>query len=94
MKELAMLSIAAVVVLTLLWAWKKPGSRGQETRVKELRQNLRVKALYDEAKIDRLIKFEQDERAPKGQKPGELDTLLNAAIERWERDKNSAASLY
>lgn len=45
-----------------------------------LRQNLRLKVLYDEAKIERLIDFErqQNPRASAAE-------LLSAAIERWER---------
>jgi len=46
-----------------------------------LRQNLRLKVMYDEAKIDRLIDFER-RRLPTA---GEED-LMREAIERWERD--------
>lgn len=45
-----------------------------------LRQNLRVKVGYDEAKIDRLIDLERQRL------PGSLRKLMEAAIESWERD--------
>jgi hypothetical protein len=49
--------------------------------VASLRQNLKLKVGYDEAKIDRLIALEKQKmpNAP-------LHTLMQAAIERWERD--------
>jgi len=50
-------------------------------REAKLRQNLRVKVMYDEAKVDRLIAFER-ERAP----GAALVELMESAIERWERD--------
>jgi len=46
-----------------------------------LRQSLRVKVGWDEAKIDRLIEYERERL---GNLP--LQTLMAAAIERWERD--------
>ena len=46
-----------------------------------LRQNLRLKALYNEEVIDRLIAFER-ERMPHVT----LQALMESAIERWERD--------
>jgi hypothetical protein len=45
-----------------------------------LRQNLRVKFLYNERKIDDAIAFER-ERAPQASE----EELMRAAIERWER---------
>ncbi len=46
-----------------------------------LRQNLRVKCGFDEAKVDRLIELERSLN-PKAF----TDTLMEAAIERWERE--------
>ena len=94
MAELAIFVVAAIAAVALVWFWKKPGKRGQQNRIAELRQNLRVKVFYDEAKIDRLVDFERGEQARKGQKPEDMETLLIAAIERWERDNSRAASLY
>lgn len=95
MADLAIFAVAAFAVVALFWFWKKrPAKRGQPSRIAELRQNLRVKVFYDEAKIDRLVEFERDERARKGQKPANVETLLMAAIERWEGDNSRAASLY
>jgi hypothetical protein len=60
----------------------------------ELRQNLRLKVMYDEAKIDRLIDFERDERKRKGLREASVEDLMQAAIERWERDNASTAPLF
>lgn len=49
--------------------------------IESLRQNLRLKTGYNEPLIDRLIQFEQ-ERLPNAP----LQTLMESAIERWERD--------
>jgi hypothetical protein len=46
-----------------------------------LRQNLRLKYLYDEAKIDQAIASERE-----GNPDGNLNDLMKSAIERWERD--------
>lgn len=46
-----------------------------------LRRNLRLKVMYDEAKIDRLIDFERR----KNPNAREVE-LMQAAIDRWERD--------
>jgi hypothetical protein len=46
-----------------------------------LRQNLRLKLGYNEPAIDRLIELER-ERLP----DASLPVLMQAAIERWERD--------
>src|SRR5579871_6618257 len=67
-----------------------PESRRRE----ELRQDLRRKVLYDEAKIDRLIEFERDELKRKGQPEETIEDLMGRAIERWERDNAGAAPLY
>lgn len=49
--------------------------------IESLRQNLRLKTGYNEPLIDRLIQFER-ERVPNAP----LQTLMESAIERWERD--------
>ncbi len=54
---------------------------GNASTLAALRQNLRLKVGWDESKIDRLIQLEQ-ERMPKAS----LQTLMEAAIDRWERD--------
>jgi hypothetical protein len=54
---------------------------GNSSALAALRQNLRLKVGWDESKIDRLIELER-ERLPKAS----LQTLMEAAIERWERD--------
>lgn len=49
--------------------------------IESLRQNLRLKTGYNEPLIDRLIQFER-ERLPNAP----LQSLMESAIERWERD--------
>jgi hypothetical protein len=49
--------------------------------LEELRQNLRMKFLHDEVKINRAIEFER-ERAPTASE----EELMKAAIYRWERE--------
>jgi hypothetical protein len=46
-----------------------------------LRQNLRLKCMYDEAKIDRLIQAERERTPGAG-----VEELMRAAVARWERD--------
>jgi hypothetical protein len=85
MVKLVLFFIAAVIVLAGVWAWKKRGkgpNPRQQKRIADLRQNLRVKVFYDEAKIDRLVDYERSERARKGQKAADTEALLMAAIER------------
>ena|ERR1035438_5119993 len=60
-----------------------PSRSGQR---ETLRQNLRIKVTYDEAKIDRLIQFERDELKRKGEREATVEDLMERAIERWERD--------
>ena len=55
------------------------GARSPEAEA--LRQNLRVKLLHQEDKIDAAIAFER-ERNPAASE----EQLMKAAIERWERD--------
>lgn len=59
----------------------QPHREYSSAEIEALRQNLRLKVLYDETKIDHLIAMER-ERLPKGS----LAELMQAAIERWERD--------
>ena len=58
----------------------RPAVPQNQELITQLRQNLRLKVMYDEAKIDRLIDFER-QRNPNG---NEVE-LMQAAIERWER---------
>ncbi len=55
--------------------------RADDGEIAELRQNLRLKLMYDEARIDRLIDAER-ERCPQAS----LAQLMRTAIGRWERD--------
>jgi hypothetical protein len=55
-------------------------------RREALRQNLRIKVTYDEAKIDRLIEIEGSELKRKGQPDATVEDLMERAIERWERE--------
>jgi hypothetical protein len=63
---------------TLPLASRSPGS---PTLIVKLRQNLRLKVMHDEAKVDRLIDFER-----KYNPNGSEAELMQAAIDRWERD--------
>jgi len=59
-----------------------PPERSEDAAtIAALRQNLRLKVLYNEEAIDRLIEFERS-RTP----GASFQTLMEAAIERWERD--------
>jgi hypothetical protein len=65
-------------------AAKAPAVRDTERATEELaalRQNLRVKCGHDEAKVDRLIEAER-RRVPEAPEV----KLIQAAIDRWERD--------
>ena len=80
--------VVIVVILGVLYFGlrKKPAASRSRKRENSavlagLRQNLRLKVGWDEARIDRLIALER-ERLPKAS----LQTLMEAAIERWERD--------
>ena len=60
----------------------KPLRMSMDAAVKaDLRQNLRLKVLYDEERIERLIDFER-QRMP----GASIEALMQAAIERWERE--------
>lgn len=87
---LVVICVAATTVRAMLTKKRRP----QSNRRVALRQNLRVKVLYDEAKIDRLIEFERDELKRKGQREKTVEDLMERAIGRWERDNAGAASLY
>ena len=52
-----------------------------DPKLAPLRQNLRVKHLYQEDKVDAAIEFEK-ERNP----TGTMEGWMRAAIDRWERD--------
>lgn len=70
----------------VLWDFPAPVSGGSGAAANtsssaELRQNLRLKCGFDEAKIDRLIEHERAINPNASQ-----ETLMEAAIERWERD--------
>jgi hypothetical protein len=86
--------VVVVVVLILLARRRKSTPLGRSagpktvkihninhSAIPALRQNLRVKVGWDDSKIDRLIDLER-ERMPNAS----LQTLMESAIERWERD--------
>lgn len=84
--------IALIVVLALIALRarfsprSKPANRtltkqANPAVIESLRQNLRLKTGYNESLIDRLIEFERG-RLPNAP----LQTLMEATIERWERD--------
>jgi hypothetical protein len=52
-----------------------------DPKLEPLRQNLRLKLLYQEDKVDAAIEFER-ERNP----TATLEECMKAAIARWERD--------
>jgi hypothetical protein len=54
---------------------------GKGDEAEELRQNLRVKLLYDEAKVDQAVSYERERNPQASEKE-----LLQAAIYRWERE--------
>ncbi len=64
-----------------LMAQKPHDGTDQADQLEELRQNLRLKCMYDDNLVERLIQAERD-RTPDA---AELD-LLRTAVERWERD--------
>lgn len=59
----------------------KVASGSDVSRCESLRQNLRVKFMYDENKVDRAVAFER-ERDPHGKE----DSWLRAAVDRWEQN--------
>jgi hypothetical protein len=56
---------------------------GPPTVADDLRQNLRLKFMYDEDKVDRAIQLERERDPAAG-----LEELMRAAIHRWERDNS------
>lgn len=56
-------------------------SPGSPVLLVKLRQNLRLKVMHDDAKVDRLINFER-----KYNPNGSEAELMQAAIDIWERD--------
>jgi hypothetical protein len=86
---LVAICLAAAVVGVSVARKKRRAVRRQA-----LRQNLRLKLLYDEAKIDRLIDFERDELKRKGRTQESVESLMERAIARWERENAGTAALY
>ena len=75
-------SVNADTIRTLLGAQTPDtDANSSDPAIQALRQNLRVKLLYQEDKVDAAIAVER-ERNPSGT----LEELMKAAIERWERD--------
>jgi hypothetical protein len=87
---LAIVLIIVAVSVQIGRARKKQGS----FRRKALRQRLRNITFHDNAKIERLIEFERDELRRKGRPEEAIEYLMARAIERWERDNASAATIY
>lgn len=56
-------------------------ARYEREKIEKMRHNLRLKCMYNEELIDRLIDAER-QRLP----GAVLETHMQAAIERWERD--------
>jgi hypothetical protein len=84
MELFVVLMIIIAIVAAVLWSRQKSKGATVTTSsagVAPLRQNLRLKVMYDEEKIDRLVEFER-QRNPRGT---DAD-WYRAAIERWERD--------
>ena len=74
--------LAVIIVLAILMGVDGGAAAGTRSPTAEaLRQNLRVKLLHQEDKIDAAIAFER-ERNPAGSE----EQLMKSAIERWERD--------
>jgi len=71
-----------------------PRNRGRSARGEALMQRLRQITIYDEAKIERLIRLERDELKRKGNAEETLDDLMERAVARWERDNAGTAALY
>jgi len=82
---LVMRSIRTTLGVTARPAQSTPSSaapiRSDESEIVGLRQNLRLKVMYDEAKIDRLIEEERQKKPN-----ASLAQLMQGAIEHWERD--------
>jgi hypothetical protein len=55
-------------------------ARGPSPEAAKLRQDLRLKVMYDEIKVDDLINFERLQDANRSE-----EDLMKAAIYRWER---------
>jgi hypothetical protein len=69
-------------------------SRSRDSRREALKQRLRNITFHDQAKTNRLIEFEREELKRKGRPEEAVEDLMQRAIERWERDNASTASLY
>jgi hypothetical protein len=64
----------------------RPKPREHSPRLKHLKQNLLTKVLHDDATAARLLQFEIDEGRRRGLPEEDSETLLERAIERFERD--------
>ena len=91
---LLMVLVALCLAAAVVGVRRARKKRSRSARRAELRQDLRRKVLYDEAKIDRLIEFERDELKRKGQREEAVEDLMERAIGRFERDNAGTASLY
>ena len=84
MVEIALISIAGLVLVASVGRsiWQKRRTEmAHSQRLTHLRRNLLVKTLGDESTVDSLIDYE---RSRSGDLP--IETLMEAAIERWEHD--------
>lgn len=63
-----------------------PKPKEHSPRLKHLKQNLLTKVLHNDATAARLLQFEIDEGRRKGLPEENSETLLERAIERFERD--------
>jgi hypothetical protein len=83
--------LAAVAVAGIAFAIR---SKHKALRREALKQRLRNITFHDQAKANRLIEFERTELKRKGRPEESAEDLMQRAVERWERDNASAASLY
>jgi hypothetical protein len=77
---------AAAAVVTRADAASPGTGEPEGARREALRRNLRLKLMYDETKIDRVIEYERTELKRRGEREISLEDLMKRAIERWERD--------
>jgi len=86
--------IAVVCLVAAIVLINRARTKAKSRRGEALRKNLRLKVMYDEAKIDRLIEFEADELKRKHRPMEPVESLMERAIARWERDNAGTAPLY
>lgn len=84
--QIALVGLAVVCLAAAIVGVRRAREKRGSARGATLRQNLRMKVMYDEAKIDRLIEFEREELKRKGQRETPVEDLMERAISRWERD--------